>query len=251
MCESMLGLYRLSAEVEKRKLMFVHKILTMSHESITQKFFIRKYLLYISDTNDIKLGFIPDICSLLNKYNLQYLINDFVNKSCQVPSKYAWKCSVKKAIYTLETQLWRERLGLDSDFKYFRILHADIKPALVYQLSKEHSYLFMADKIAKLWSRAVNSVNENCRHCGERYEDNLSHIVSKCHITLAKRETLFNDICVLTGRDFVSSLRCLDETDFLLKLLGAKIGPYINNEVFVFVMKRFYKFIIDCNKYMT
>ena len=131
-CESMLGLYRLSAEVEKRKLMFVHKILLMSHDSITQKLFIRKYLLYIANNNNVKLGFIPDICSLLCKYNLQYLINDFVNKSCQVPSKYAWKCIVKKAIYSLETHLWKERLSLHPDFQYFRILHVNIKPALVY-----------------------------------------------------------------------------------------------------------------------
>ena len=246
----MLGLYRLSAEVEKRKLMFVHKILLMSHESITQRLFIRKYLLYIADNNKVKLGFIPDICSILSKYNLQYLINDFVNKSCQVPSKYAWKCIVKRAIYSLETHLWKERLSLDSDFKFFRILHVDIKPALVYQLSKEHAYIFTADKIAKIWSRSFTLVNESCVNCGLMYENNISHTISTCLTTSCMRDTLLKDICAITNRDFISSLKLLNETDFLLKLLGANIEPYVSEDVFVSVMKRFYKFIIDCNQYI-
>ena len=175
----------------------------MSHESITQKLFIRKYLLYIADNNNVKLGFIQDICSLLYKYNLQYLINDFVNKSCQVPSKYAWKCIVKKAIYSLETQLWKERLSLDSDFKYFRILHVDIKPALVYQLSKEQAYVFMSDKIAKIWSRSFTLVNKNCEYCGAIYEDYFSHTVSMCLSTSGLRDSFFKDICTITNRDFM------------------------------------------------
>ena len=72
-----MGLNRLSAEVVKRKLRFVHKILQMSNESISQSLFIRKYLLYIANNNIIQLGFIPDICSLSFKYNLQYLVNRF------------------------------------------------------------------------------------------------------------------------------------------------------------------------------
>ena len=73
MCESMLGLNRLSSEVEKRKLMFLHKILNISTNSISQKLFIRKYVMFVSDFNSVKLGFIPDVCSLLLKYELNWV----------------------------------------------------------------------------------------------------------------------------------------------------------------------------------
>ena len=177
MCESMLGLCRLSAEVEIRKLLFVHKILLMQNESITHKLFIRKYLLYISNNNSIKFGFIPDICALLQKYNLQFLVNDFTNKRCELPSKYFWKRIVKKAVYSKEKLMWQERLRADSDFIYFRLLQKDIKPALVYTLSKDYVYILTENKIAKIWSRSVTLENETCIFCDANCEDYISNIV--------------------------------------------------------------------------
>ena len=247
-CESMLGLYRLSAEVEKRKLMFVHKILQMSNASITQKLFIRKYFLYISNNDSVKLGFIPDICSLLHKYNLQYLVNNFTNNQCEIPSKYAWKCIVKKAVYSKETILWKARLSIDSDFMYFKLLQEDIKPALVYTLSKNYAYIFTANKVAKIWSRSIIIENKTCLFCAENYEDYITHIVGKCLITSDMRESFFNDICSMTNADLVNCLKQLNEKD-LLKLLGSNKPPYVNETYFVSFMIRCYKFIIDCHQY--
>ena len=110
--------------------------------------------------------------------------------------------------------------------------------------------MFTMDKIAKIWSRPFTSVNKSCDYCGAMYEDNISHTVSKCLITSGIRDTLFKDICAITNRDYVNILKCLNETDLLLKLLGANIEPYANEEVFVSVMKRYYKYISDCNQYI-
>ena len=46
-CESMLGLYRLSSEVDKRKLIFLHKLLSLPHESIAKSIFMRRYLIFV------------------------------------------------------------------------------------------------------------------------------------------------------------------------------------------------------------
>ena len=43
--ESMLGLYRLSSVVEKQKLNFLYKILTLPNNCVTKEIFLRKYYL--------------------------------------------------------------------------------------------------------------------------------------------------------------------------------------------------------------
>jgi len=43
MAESMLGLNRLPAQIESRKLMFLHKIVSLASNSVTKNIFIRIY----------------------------------------------------------------------------------------------------------------------------------------------------------------------------------------------------------------
>ena len=105
MCESMLGLTRLSSEVDKRKLMFLHKILSLNSNTICQKLFLRKYMLYISNRNSIRYGYIPDICELLDKYELQPIMNNFLKDVTSLPTKVDWKRTVNNGVYTKESQL--------------------------------------------------------------------------------------------------------------------------------------------------
>ena len=55
--------------------------------------------MYVSDSNSVKLEFIPDVCSLLMKYNLQYIMNDYMNDPCILPTKFNWKPTIKKRHY--------------------------------------------------------------------------------------------------------------------------------------------------------
>ena len=81
MCESMLGLPHLTFEIDKRKLMFLRKFLSLPYEAQCHKIFIHRYLQYLEPRNAalVQKGFIPDICMLLCQYNLQYILNDYFN----------------------------------------------------------------------------------------------------------------------------------------------------------------------------
>ena len=50
-CESMLGLLPLSTEIVKRKLMFLHKIMSLSADTIPSQIFFRRLFLYVTDGN--------------------------------------------------------------------------------------------------------------------------------------------------------------------------------------------------------
>ena len=154
-------------------------------------------------------------------------------------------------MYSSEKLLWNERIDVDSDFEYFKILHCDIKPALVYQLSKDYTYngTRTVNKIAKLWARPVNIQIKNCAYCGSIYQDFISHIVAKCLISSETRDTYYKDIRMITNIDLVNGLKNLHDKEIILKLLGANIPPHINEEVYFSFLKRSYKFIIDCYQY--
>jgi len=64
----MLGLHKLISEVIKHKLVFLYKILNMPAKSITKEIFIRKYIMYVLNRGSVSIGFIPDMCDLVDMY---------------------------------------------------------------------------------------------------------------------------------------------------------------------------------------
>ena len=172
-----------------------------------------------------------------------------MNDPCIIPTKIIWKRTVKNAIIYKEDVLWRERLHSENDFEYFVRLHTDIKPALVYTLSNERSYLFTASLIAKIWARSVKIESKNCVYCGSIYEDYLAHIISTCLISSDIRDSFYNDIRFLTSRYLVDKMRQLSERENVLKILGADIEPRIDEGLQVYFSKRCFKYVVDCHKY--
>jgi len=69
MAESMVGLNRLPSHIDLRKMMFIHKIISLPAGSVSRSIFIRKLVLYINDKTHVTSGFIPDICHILLKYD--------------------------------------------------------------------------------------------------------------------------------------------------------------------------------------
>ena len=107
MCESMIGLFPLCSIVEKRKLVFLHKLLTLPAAALSRQILLTRYFQYIyapSNRRKTFRGFIPDICCLLIKYKLQWIINDFVSHN-SLPSKISWKKHVNKTVESHQKQL--------------------------------------------------------------------------------------------------------------------------------------------------
>ena len=140
-------------------------------------------------------------------------------------------------------------MNVDSDFEYFKILHSDIKPVLIYKLSNDNAYNTTINIIAKIWSRSVYIEDKYCPYCGAVYQDFTSHIIATCLISSDIRETLYNDICLITNRDFLNCISILNEKETLLKMLGANIPPFVNETAFIPFTKRCFKYVIDCYQY--
>ena len=73
------------------------------------------------------LGFIPEILQIAIKYRLDNFILTFLQAGTY-PSNIAWTIIVKENVYSIEENLWCERLVNDDDFQLFRSIHPNIKP---------------------------------------------------------------------------------------------------------------------------
>ena len=251
-CESMLGLIRLSAEVEKRKLMFLHKILTLQSYTICQQIFIRKYFMYLDNTSSVKYGFVPDVCKLLYKYRLQYIMNYYIENNNMFPSKGEWKNAVNKSVMRAETLLWNNKINADKDFEYFKYLHKDIKPAIIYQVSNEQSFRLIAKEIAYIWSKPASDVNYKCPYCNEENRNQISHIVSNCFISKDKKDSFLIKLSsILNNEAIMIEINDMSSSDFTLKLLGAEIGPFLEKDKNTLFLKLAFKYILGCQKYMV
>ena len=133
MCEPMVGLMRLQAEVDRRKLLFLRSLCDMSYNSVPNRIVHFKLLIFLDHAIDSE--FTADICSILSRYNLLDHLTQYA-KTLVFPGKQSWKRVVSSAISHHELNLWQERVNLDNDFIRFRQLQFTISPATIYSTDK-------------------------------------------------------------------------------------------------------------------
>ena len=133
MCESLLGLPKLSLEIDKRKLFFLQRLIRMPKNAVTKQIFIRWLFTFQWHITDISpLGFLPDIFKILEKYNLvEYLHNYLTNYT--FPTAPVWKRTVKNLLYQHQSKSYRQAISTDSDFVRFKHIQNAIKPSIKWQ----------------------------------------------------------------------------------------------------------------------
>ena len=220
MSESMLGLNRLSSQVEDRKLRFVHKISTLNTNSITRQIFTRRLLTYIKDPTTMK-GFIPDMYQITEKYLMTDILYCFT-ENAETLSKYAWKRRVRHEIAEREQRLWEQRINSDFDFTLFRRIHTSISPAVVWSFLKREKNNSLSIVISTIWVQKAVRSNAVCKFCKNVYVNKYVHILSECLNFKQARETLINDISRTFGRENAMHLTRLGKVDFACALLGAR-----------------------------
>ena len=69
--ENIVGIYPIITEIEKRKLCLLEKLCNMSNDNISKQIFVRRLFQYkTKNDNNRQYCFVPDIYSILSKFNL-------------------------------------------------------------------------------------------------------------------------------------------------------------------------------------
>lgn len=252
-CESMVGLYKLSADIEIRKLMFLHKILSQSNNCTSKNIFILRYITFASDkrARQSMLGFIPDIIRILHMYGIGHIVHDVLANPMALPSKHCWKSLMKSLVYTRESDKWTQRVTADDEFCYFNILHPIIGPAMVYTVYRDSASRQIMRSVANIWSRPVTNDIHVCLMCDSICMDLVTHVISECTDTSHLRSCFVNDLLCMHSSLFINELLMLDKETWTLKLLGASIGTILEHDVDIQFLKRSYRYVFDCMNILT
>jgi len=108
-----------------------------------------KYIQHTTGIDNVSLGFIPDICSLLQKFKLQFIMNNYIDKHFISP-KNTWTKIVNSSVADLERHQTEARVSADNDFAFFNILHPISKPAVVYSVCNTSKMRHIGNIIAGL-----------------------------------------------------------------------------------------------------
>ena len=228
MCESMLGLYRMEAEIDRRKLLFFRRLCTFPPNALALQIFLFKLFMYV-DNNSYDSWFTSDIWLLLSKYNLIHYITTYIN-TMELPSKLQWKRIVNKAVYEYEQTKWLRRANSDTDFERFKILHSNIGIASLYKIPCIRDKR-LSVHIARLWT-IKPSIYRLCSFCGINIRDLLAHLLCDCVCT---RPYFIQFYCLILhhyGYDIYAELMSSRRDSLIVKLLSLTFDTELPDETF-------------------
>lgn len=220
MTEALLGLGSLNSEIEKRKLLFFHKISKMTETCMTKKIFLRRLFLYTqSINNSSQLGFVPDLFNILNKYHLLQYLYSFMNY-VELPPKSSWRRIIQKAIHDYEKNRIHSVMSNNPDFIRFKSIHSAYKPYHIWKIPSHPAELKLIQFIVRCTTLVPLTLNHVCPHCNRNFRDTLCHIVTSCESTLDIRNAFMEYIVDNYTPQFSVSITSLDNEELLQFLLG-------------------------------
>ena len=248
-CESMVGLTTIETEIEIRKLLFLHTILNLPSEALSRQIFMRRYSYRLFNPSSKMFGFIPDICGILQKYNLVEAMNAYVADPRSLPSRLSWKYSVKTCVYSMENYLWRQRLEQDPDFYLFRQIKLSQEPSIVWTLASTKPERYIAHTVARAWTRTPHISEGYTCTCNSMppYSDILWHIISSCQDLENERYRFLCNVELYCGSDIRRFLEAASNDDFVVHLLT---GSCFDKRITSAFMKLASNFVFICVKHL-
>jgi hypothetical protein len=102
MCENLLDLLPITAEIDIKKLQFFGRLCELNATYLTKRIFITRLFSYLFNAGTKHYGFIQDIIPILLKYNLYYVLTEYLTNGF-FPNKSQWgkNCEILRHIISL------------------------------------------------------------------------------------------------------------------------------------------------------
>ena len=208
-----------------------------------------------SNATSNQKGFIPDIITVLNKYNLMATLHRHIVLQDSFPTKVTWKRLVNACINNTEQEQFTNRTNNDSDFSLFRNLHDNFQGcAKVWQIPNSANELRLCETVARLWVKIPDAQLSVCSKCESIYNDSLTHILTSCPITTPLRDKLLRNTVMFPEHTILNQF-INDSSDEILKqlLLGRIIPLTVSVGTSDYYAKEFtlsmYKYVTSAIRY--
>ena len=101
----LVGLWSVEAEINKRKLLFLRRMIHASELCIHRRAFVIRLTRWKCNANKMT-GFIPDIVSILKKYSLWGYLDKYLQTG-NFPGKSEWK---RVVVQSLKNEEWEKKI---------------------------------------------------------------------------------------------------------------------------------------------
>ncbi len=219
MVTNMIGLQNIEYFVDKAKLIFLGNVCRLDETAVSRQILVKRL------RKGAQSGFTAAIRGTLVKYDLGYVLSDFVD-SISFPGKMQWKYQIKSAIEKREVLNRNNLVESDVDFTvYKRTLEPDrFVPSMLWVAAKEHrnhAYNINFTVMCLLSSGNTNEIL--CHFCGEIIQYEMQHLGTRCPKANTERQIFFSEIYALLSKTLYEQWESLDENDLYASMLGANI----------------------------
>ena len=122
-----LGIWTIGGYINKMKLLFLQRLIVSYPSSVEKVLFIRRLCSFIYGSSVPSLGFIPDIITVLKRYNLYNYLDLYLTDGV-FPGKIEWKRIVSASILENEQLTWRESMSERINLDLYSRVHTKLRP---------------------------------------------------------------------------------------------------------------------------
>ena len=224
-------MYPIEAEIDYRKLIFLGQLCHLPGGFRAKEIFIHR-LIHINESPVKKLGFVPDIFRILNKYSIVQVLNEYI-RTGSFPNKISWKKVVREKINALYIDEMRTRISSSESLPRIYKVHIGIPlhPHAFWVFCREYprykKYAHLAVRLIGLMfcGRWLSL----CHKSGENSISLVEHILLFCPSNHNFRNVLWQKLIARFGFVFYISFISLPSSEQVNSLLSG-FGTMLDKE---------------------
>ena len=220
----MLGMVRMQALISRYKFTFFRQLLALPAGFVVKQILIIRFTQHLFQPVAKSRGFMPDIFSLAQLYNLPQLISSDVLHG-NIPDKCTWEDLVTSNILAYELSNYEDRTSADPDYCFFKSIHpSPFSPSPMWLAAKcVPGSLPMLSYVAKL-AVCIDQVNCTqtllCEFCGLFYKNPIIHVLTSCYYYSNERDRLWDFISNYCSVHLEAYLVNLSDEELVSVMLG-------------------------------
>lgn len=226
----LLGLLSIEAEIDKRKLYFLGRLINMSPGAPCRRIFFIRLIRWKWNHEKKLIGFIPDIVGILPKYDFSEYLMGFICKN-SFPTKARWKKIVNEHVYERYNGEWGEKISKNKQLYFYSKVHTKNEVSHWWLLAKRNPHYFKdiinvirlicgSYKIRGKRIDNPNTYSDHCDLCKRDYLNPAYHALLYCSGSQIERENLWDWINDNLPLELAVHLASLPDMDFVLSILG-------------------------------
>lgn len=234
-----LGIANIRSQIDKNKLFFLRRLCYAPNHARVKQLFLHRLMSFQRKSPHKRYGFIPEIYSILQKYDLTHVISNYINTGI-FPKRLIWKKIVLKAVNSFHQTNYSQRAQDTTVMRRFITIHQNCsQPLLLWKATKKHPVcLKQLSYLAKLCT--ITQKETLCSLCGKIISDIVVHVFCFCTAINDHRIRFWDNVITKYDISLEVELHNMSDEQFVCTIMGAKTRFFEKNE------NAHYEFLKNC-----